>query len=66
MRLTKRLYGIEANWITQHYILRVCDNAQNHISILTTELSWLSKISRYLYNHIYKVIVLHISAIRRQ
>ena len=26
----------------------VCDNAQNHISILTTKLFRLSKISRYL------------------
>ena len=34
-------------------ILEVYDNARKYISILTTKLSRLSKISRYLY-HIYK------------
>ena len=30
------------------YQVGVCGNAENHISILTTKLSQLSKISRYL------------------
>ena len=48
------------------FYLELCDNARNYISILTTKLSQLSKISLYLKSHLQKLIVSHVIAVRTQ